>query len=131
MLGAFGGPRLDHALANVWLLAHPALDGVDVVLLDATTRASRSIRGPGDGASAAGAGRARTVSLLPLGGDAEGITTARAPLPAARRAAARRPGPRPVERPRRDADASVTLRAGRLLVLEIAPDASAGLDSTP
>src|SRR4051794_3339238 len=39
VLGALGGPRLDHALANVWLLAHPALAGRDVVLLDARTRA--------------------------------------------------------------------------------------------
>ncbi|HET9614232.1 MAG TPA: thiamine diphosphokinase, partial [Candidatus Limnocylindrales bacterium] len=27
ILGALGGPRIDHALANVALLAHPALDG--------------------------------------------------------------------------------------------------------
>ena len=40
VLGAFGGPRLDHALANVWLLAHPGLAGVEVVLLDARWRAS-------------------------------------------------------------------------------------------
>ena len=39
MLGAFGGPRLDHALANVWLLDHPKLAGIAAALLDAHTRA--------------------------------------------------------------------------------------------
>ena len=34
-LGAMGGPRFDHALANVWLLAHPAAAHREVVLLDA------------------------------------------------------------------------------------------------
>ena len=38
VLGAFGGPRLDHALANVWLLSHPALRAVDACLLDARVR---------------------------------------------------------------------------------------------
>jgi thiamine pyrophosphokinase len=116
VLGAFGGPRLDHALANVWLLGHPALGAVDVQLLDATTRAS-IIRGPATRALPGPVGR--TVSLLPLGGDAEGITTAglRYPL----HDEPLRTGPaRGLSNVRTDAAASVALRGGRLLVLESA-----------
>lgn len=78
VLGAFGGRRLDHALANVALLAHPAVAGCDIVLLDGSARASLI-------AAPDGAGRPVTrplpgrvgdlVSLLPLGGDANGVTT--------------------------------------------------------
>ena len=37
-LGALGGPRFDHALANAWLLAHPVLAGRSALLLDARCR---------------------------------------------------------------------------------------------
>ena len=78
VLGAFGGRRLDHALANLTLLAHPAVTGCEVVLLDGSARASL-VAAP----DAAGRpvtrqlpGRAGDlVSLLPLGGDAHGVTT--------------------------------------------------------
>ncbi len=130
VLGAFGGPRLDHALANVWLLGHPGLAGIEVVLLDAGSRASlvtapapggmpvhRPLPGP------VGA----TVSLLPMGGDVEGITTTglRYPL----RDEPLRTGPaRGLSNVRIAADAAVTVRAGRLLIVEVA-FATAGLDS--
>lgn len=123
VLGAFGGPRLDHALANVWLLAHPALAGIDAVLLDARTRATllsapgphgQPVRRPLPGRPGA------TISLLPFGGDATGVTThglryplRDEPLPS---------GPaRGLSNVREAPDAAVTLRAGRLLVIEIAP----------
>ncbi|MGC9358835.1 MAG: thiamine diphosphokinase [Anaerolineae bacterium] len=69
ILGAFGG-RVDHALANVCLLAMPALRGVDVRLYDGITFlwlaiARTEIHGePGD-----------LVSLIPLGRDAHGVRT--------------------------------------------------------
>ncbi len=74
VLGALGG-RLDHALANMLLLAMPALRGWSVVLAHGPERAmlidareaptTLTLRGaPGD-----------LVSLLPLGGDVHGITT--------------------------------------------------------
>ena len=122
VLGAFGGPRLDHALANVWLLAHPALAGIDAVLLDGHTRATL-VSAPGaDGAPVRRSlpGRlAATVSLLPFGGDATGVTThgLRYPL----RDEPLHVGPaRGLSNVRESADAAVTLRAGRLLVIEIA-----------
>ncbi len=122
MLGAFGGPRLDHALANVWLLAHPALAGVEAALLDARTRATL-VRAPGpDGLPVrrtlpgpVGA----TVSLLPFGGDADGITTHGLRYPLHDEPLASGPA-RGLSNVRDAPDASVTLRGGRLLVIEIA-----------
>ena len=72
LLGALGGPRLDHALANVLLLALPELAGRDVCLADPRHEvyllrapASRTLSGtPGD-----------VVTLLPLTPLARGITT--------------------------------------------------------
>ena len=120
VLGAFGGPRLDHALANLWLLAHPKLAGVDLVLLDAGARA-RLVTAPGpDGAPVMRPLPGRLgaiVSLLPFGGDAEGVTThgLRYPL----RDEPLRSGPaRGLSNVRVAADAAVTLRRGRLLVVE-------------
>ena len=120
VLGAFGGPRLDHALANLWLLAHPALAGIDVILLDGAARA-RLLTAPNESglpvtqllAGPVGA----LVTLLPFGGDALGVTTGglRYPL----QAEPLRPGPaRGLSNVRDAADASVTLAAGRLLIVE-------------
>jgi thiamine pyrophosphokinase len=72
LLGAFGGSRLDHELANVMLLVDPAFAGLDLGLRRGATLV-RSIRGPGSLAIEAGAGE--TVTLLPAGGDAVGVTT--------------------------------------------------------
>jgi len=69
LLGAWGG-RLDHALANLLLLAMPQLAAVDVALFDgvSTARVVRRelllVGEPGD-----------LLSLLPLGGDALGVST--------------------------------------------------------
>jgi len=72
ILGAFGGPRLDHALANAALLAHPSLAGRRAQLLDRGSRV-RLLRGP---ATLALDGRSGDlISLIPFGADAEGVTT--------------------------------------------------------
>jgi thiamine pyrophosphokinase len=78
MLGALGGQRFDHALANVGLLALPDPAAATAELLDATTRV-RLLRAP---AADGGAASMRLdgavgdiVSLLPLGERAEGVTT--------------------------------------------------------
>jgi thiamine pyrophosphokinase len=122
IVGAFGG-RLDHELANISLLALPALGERSVQLLDGQTRV-RLIRGPAAGG--AGGEPARMdlsgrlgdlVTLLPLADAVEGITTEglRYPL----RDEGLRPGPaRGLSNVRVGRKASVTVRRGLLLVVE-------------
>ena len=78
ILGALGGPRTDHALANVTLLSMPALAEVDVRILAADARV-RLLRAPSPGGGPAVLeveGRVDDlVTLLPVGGDARGVTT--------------------------------------------------------
>jgi thiamine pyrophosphokinase len=78
ILGALGGPRVDHALANLTLLSMPVLAGVDVriVAVDARVRLLRAPLPGGGPAQAELEGRSGDlVSLLPVGGDAIGIRT--------------------------------------------------------
>lgn len=72
VLGALGGARLDHALANVLLLAMPELAGRDVCLADPRHEV-RLLRGPTQLTIAGEVGD--LVTLLPLTGTASGITT--------------------------------------------------------
>ena len=72
LLGAFGGSRIDHELANVLLLADPALAGRQVRAVRAATQV-RALGGGGRIDLAGGLGA--TVTLLPVGGDAGGVTT--------------------------------------------------------
>ncbi len=132
VLGAFGGPRLDHALANLWLLAHPALAPIEIALLDAGSRVSL-IAAPGVNGEAvtrllpgpAGA----TISLLPFGGDVRGVTTRGLRYPLSDEALTVGPA-RGLSNIRVAADAAVTVQAGRLLVVETALPAD-GLSSRP
>lgn len=69
IIGALGG-RLDQTLGNVMLLALPALRGLDVRLVGGEQTAWLVAGHTGiDGAVG------DTLSLLPLGGDAEGVRT--------------------------------------------------------
>ena len=113
ILGALGGERLDHELGNVWLLAHPALDGRDARLLDA--RARLRLARPGRTELSGRIGD--VVSLLPQGGDVLGITThgLRYPLTGE----PLRVGPsRGLSNVRIADDAALTFEAGRLLIVE-------------
>ncbi|HEV2006631.1 MAG TPA: thiamine diphosphokinase, partial [Candidatus Limnocylindrales bacterium] len=120
VLGALGGPRLDHALANVALLAHPALAGRAARLLDATTRVSL-VTGPGDGArSEAVAFHGHVgdvVSLLPLSPTVEGIVTTGLQYPLRSETLALGPA-RGLSNVRTEATATISVREGRLLVIE-------------
>jgi thiamine pyrophosphokinase len=120
VLGAFGGPRLDHALANLWLLAHPLLGGLDLVLLDAGVRV-RLVTAPGpDGGPVRRPLPGRIgaiVSLLPFAGDVEGVATEGLRYPLADEPL--RTGPaRGLSNVRVADSAAVTLRTGRLLIVE-------------
>ena len=120
MIGAFGGPRLDHALANLWLLAHPALETAAVVLLDARSRVFL-VRAPGpDGGPVTRAlpgPVGAMVTLLPFAGDAAGVTTRGLAYPLRDEPLTAGPA-RGLSNVRESADASVTIRSGRLLVVE-------------
>jgi thiamine pyrophosphokinase len=120
MVGALGGTRIDHALANIGLLAMPELVGRRVCLLDAGTRI-RLIQAPSAGGAAVRLsleGRpGDIVSLLPIGDGVMGVTTgglayplADEPLPA---------GPaRGLSNVRIDPNAFVEVKRGHLLVAE-------------
>lgn len=116
-LGALGGARFDHALANTWLLAHPALDGRAAILLDATTR----VRLAGSGRAPASVklvGRpGDLVSLLPFGVDAEGVVTTGLAYPLRDEPLLAGPA-RGLSNVRSSPEATVSLRAGRLLIVE-------------
>lgn len=120
ILGALGGPRLDHALANVGLLADPGVRDIPTAILHASARVSL-LSAPGvDGLPvrvALPGPVGALVSLLPQGDGVAGVTTgglayplADEPLPA---------GPaRGLSNVRVAADAWVEVRVGRLLVVE-------------
>ncbi len=120
VLGAFGGARLDHALANVGLLAHPGLEGRPIELLDGRTRVRELVApGPDGGPATLGLpGRVGgLVSLLPASDDVEGVTTSGLRYPLADESLPLGPA-RGVSNVRLAADARVTLRRGRLLVID-------------
>jgi thiamine pyrophosphokinase len=119
ILGAFGGPRLDHALANLSLLTSPGLDRIDLRIVAADVRV-RLIRVPAAGGSVRVEleGRAGDlVTLLPVGGDAGGVRTEglRFPLHGETLVLGRTRG---LSNVRTAPVASVELRTGRLLVIE-------------
>ena len=120
VLGALGGPRVDHALANVGLLSMPELEplGVRLLAVDACLRCLRAPAADGGSATLDLAGRiGDLVSLLPVGTDAEGVTTRGLayplddePLHVGRT--------RGLSNVRERGDAVVVLRRGQLLVIE-------------
>jgi thiamine pyrophosphokinase len=75
ILGALGLVRPEHSVANLLLLADPRLDGLDVRLAGRGSRIWRigTVDGPGEATVDGAAGD--FVSLFPLGGSAEGVTT--------------------------------------------------------
>lgn len=114
VLGAIGGLRLDHELANVLLLADPALSGRDARIVRGAVSV-RVVRGgerlvldgrPGD-----------LVTLLPVGGAVTGVSTEglRWSLDAAALASGRSRG---LSNEVVEAPASVRLKHGALLVVE-------------
>jgi thiamine pyrophosphokinase len=120
ILGALGGPRVDHAIANMALLAHPALAGRAARLLDATTRVSL-LTGPGAGARSEAVGfHGRVgdiVSLLPLSPTVEGIVTTGLRYPLRDEGLTLGPA-RGLSNVRTDETATISVREGRLLVIE-------------
>jgi thiamine pyrophosphokinase len=121
LIGGLGGPRIDHALANVGLLGHPALAGRPCWLYDEHAARISLLVGPGaDGRAVSGdfAGHIDDLlSLVPIGGSAAGVTTdgLRYPLNGEPLELGRTRG---VSNVRTAGRARVTLESGRLLVIE-------------
>ena len=120
VLGALGGGRFDHAVANLLLLAHPALAGIPVELVDERTRVTL-VAGPGgDGGPATRplpGPVGGLVSLLPLAGEAQGVTTGGLAFPLRDESLPAGPA-RGLSNVRVNTAAWVSLRRGRLLVIE-------------
>ncbi|HUQ77277.1 MAG TPA: thiamine diphosphokinase [Patescibacteria group bacterium] len=113
ILGALGGARFDHALANVWLLADPRVAGRDIRIVDVDAR----IRLVGAGRHSLRGRIGDLVTIIPFGADTGRVTTAglRYPL----RAEPLPLGPsRGLSNVRASGAASIELEAGRLLVAE-------------
>lgn len=116
ILGALGGPRFDHALANVWLLAHPALGRRLARLLDPSRRV-QLVAGPGVLSLDGRVGD--VVTLLAFDGPALGITTTGLRYPLVDEDLVAGPA-RGLSNLRAAPTASVRLRSGRVLVIESA-----------
>ena len=118
ILAAFGG-RLDHALANIWLLALPALRDRSAELLDGSTRVTL-IAATGDAPvrRVLSDGRAGdVVSLLPLDSIVDGIRTENLEYPLHDEPLIVGPS-RGLSNVRGEGVVAVTVRRGRLLVIE-------------
>jgi thiamine pyrophosphokinase len=120
VVGALGGGRIDHTLANVGLLALPALAGRPATLIDTSSRISL-VRAPGpDGAPATRSLVGREgdlVSLLPLGPGVIGVTTTGLAYPLADEPLPEGPA-RGLSNVRSAPVASVAVRGGLLLIVE-------------
>jgi thiamine pyrophosphokinase len=120
ILGALGGRRFDHAIANVALLAHERLAGCDVRLLDPTARVT-VVSAPGPDAGEVRrrlpGGIGDLVSLLPLGDRVDGVSTQGLRYPLRDEPLVAGPA-RGLSNVRTASDAAVTIRRGRLLIVE-------------
>ena len=121
LLGAIGGDRLDHELANLLVLADPSLRGREVRVVHAAT----TVRIVRENEPVALDGRIGDLAtLLPIGGDATGVTTdgLRWPLDAATLATGRSRG---LSNEIVATPASVRLESGLLLLVERAHERGA------
>ena len=118
LLGALGGPRVDHGLANLGLLRHPALGPRSLVLFDLGPARISLLSAIDSPATRELAGRVGDiVSLLPVGDTAQGVTTRDLQYPLADEPLVLGQT-RGISNVRTARVAAVTLRAGRLLVIE-------------
>lgn len=120
ILGALGGPRIDHALTNIGLLAMPELAGRSTTILDEHSRIGL-IRAPGPGGEPVErrlpGNLGGLISLLPMNAGVEGVTTRglRYPLVDESLPAGHARG---LSNVRTAPDAAVVVRRGLLLVIE-------------
>ena len=120
ILGALGGPRIDHAVANIGLLAMPELAECRAWILDARSRIGclRALGAGGEATTRSLPGRiGDLVSLLPLGDAVEGVTSHGLRFPLVDEALPVGPA-RGLSNAIEATGASVSLRSGILLIIE-------------
>jgi thiamine pyrophosphokinase len=115
ILGALGGPRFEHTLANVLLLTMPELADTDVALVDGPV-VVRVIGSGGPGRLELAGQPGDLVSLLPLTERVEGVTTVGLAYPLAGETLHQGPA-RGLSNVLVDSSATVTTAAGRLAVV--------------
>ncbi len=118
VIGAFGGARLEHTIANLLLLAMPELIGRDARLADGASVVRLLEPGP---ALTIHGRRGDFVSLLPLAPRVEGVITDGLEFPLRDEALTQGPA-RGLSNVMTGDSATVSLRAGRLLVVHTAAD---------
>jgi thiamine pyrophosphokinase len=120
IVGALGGARIDHALANIGLLALPELAGRPVTILDGGSRI-RLVSAPGPAGEPVECplpgGLGGLISLLPMGVGVEGVTTRGMAYPLVDEPLPSGPA-RGLSNVRTAPDAAVVVGRGRLLVVE-------------
>lgn len=126
VIGALGGDRFDHALANVLLLGLPALADCEVVLLDAAGSV-RALNGNGPASLEVEGRPGDVVSLLPLSTRVEGVSTKGLAYPLSDEPLAQGPA-RGLSNVLLGERATISLRAGRLAVIQLAPARSESAD---
>lgn len=129
LVGALGGPRPEHAIANLLLLADPRLDGVRIELFDGVSSLTRMGSAQGPAVLEITGAPGDFVSLLPLGGEVDGVRSVGLHYPLQ--------GERLTTGPARGLSncllgsvASITTDRGRLLVIHTPADADARKDSS-
>jgi thiamine pyrophosphokinase len=118
VIGAFGGSRLEHTVANLLLLALPDLAAADVVLADGASE----VRLLDAGGTLVVDGQPRDfLSLLPLAPICDGVTTRGLEYPLNDEALPQGPA-RGLSNVFTGDQATVSLRSGRLLVIHTRHD---------
>jgi thiamine pyrophosphokinase len=120
IVGALGGPRIDHALANVNLLAMRELEQAAVIIYTSEAKITL-LRGPNRSAGVAWTPLmgepGDLVSLIPMGGDVDGVTTSGLQYPLADETL-REGSSRGVSNVVTSSGGQVAVRHGSLLVVE-------------
>lgn len=125
VVGALGGERPEHAVANLLLMSDPRLDGVEVQLVDGPTRLVRIGSGEGPGRLDIDGEPGDWISLFALAGDVRGVSTTGLRFPLDDETL--RPGPaRGLSNELVERAATVITARGRLLVVHT-PRARAAL----
>lgn len=120
LVGALGGQRVEHSVANLLLLAHPMLDGVDAAIVAPPSVIRRVGSEAGGGAITVRGTPGDQVSLFPADSTVEGVRTAGLRFPLHDEPLHTGPA-RGLSNELLSTEARVDVRRGRLLVIHTTP----------